>query len=134
MSKIKKVVALADMPARLIRELDDQLNNLFYAFDHGHSLDTLEHFLTQKSFAIAFIQKSSFYSKDDEFYVIDLEDPYLDDYDLENLLNDDCDSFTFKDYQKLFSNNVLIDSIREMITYLLEFPVDLSVFGDVSIT
>ena len=128
MSKIKKVVALPDLPVRLISQLDDQLNGLFYVFDHG-SLDGLEHFLTQKSFAIAF-------TEEDEFYVIDLEDPYLDDYDLtdpENLLTDDCDSFTFIDYQKLFSSNVLINSIREMITDLLEFPVDLSVFGDVSI-
>ena len=135
MSKIKKVVALADLPMRFISELEYQLRDLLYAADHG-SLDDLEHFLTQKSFALAFVQKSSYYSKDDEFYVIDLEDQCLDDYDLtdpKNLLNDDCDSFTFIDYQKLFSSNVLINSIREMITDLLEFPVDLSVFGDVSI-
>ena len=134
MSKIKKVIALADLPMRFISELEYQLRDLLYAADHG-SLDDLEHFLTQKSFAIAFVQKSSYYSKDD-FFIIDLEDPYLDDYDLtdpENLLNDDCHSFTYKDYQKLFSSNVLINSIREMITELLEFPVDLSVFGDVSI-
>ena len=129
MSKIKKVVALADLPVRLIHELDDQLNNnLFYAADHG-SLDDLEHFLTQKSFALAF-------TKEDDFFIIDLEDQCLDDYDLtdpKNLLSDDCYSFTYKDYQELFSSNVLINSIREMITDLLEFPVDLYVFGDVSI-
>ena len=129
MYKIRKVVALPDLPIRLISQLDDQLNDLFYAFDHG-SLDDLEHFLTQKSFALAF-------TKEDDFFVIDLEDQYLDDYDLtdpENLLSDDCYSFTYKDYQELFSSNVLINSIREMITDLLEFPVDLSVFGEVSIT
>ena len=127
MSKIKKVVSLPDLPIRLISQLDDQLNGLFYAYDHG-SLDDLEYFLTQKSFAIAFTE--------DEFYVIDLEDLYLDDYDLtdpENLLNDDCDSFTYNDYQKLFSSNVLINSIREMIAELLEVPPDLQVFGEVSI-
>ena len=128
MSKIKKVVALADLPMRFISELEYQLRELLYAAEHGSSGD-LEYFLTQKSFALAF-------TKEDDFFIIDLEDPYLDDYDLtdpENLLNDDCDSFTYKDYQKLFSGNVLIQSIREMITELLEFPVDLSVFGDVSI-
>ena len=128
MSKIKKVVALADLPMRFISELEYQLRDLLYAADHG-SLDDLEHFLTQKSFAIAF-------TEEDEFYVIDLEDQRLDDYDLtdpKNLLNDDCHSFTYKDYQALFSSNVLINSIREMITDLLEFPVDLSVFGEVSI-
>lgn len=129
MSKIKKVVALPDLPVRLISQLDDQLNDLlFYAFDHGNSLDILKHFLTQKSFALAFTKNN--------FFVIDLEDPCLDDYDLtdpKNLLNDDCDSFTYKEYQELFSGNVLISSIREMITELLEFPVDLSVFGGVSI-
>ena len=128
MSKIKKVIALADLPVRFISELDDRLNCLFYAYDHG-SLDDLEHFLTQKSFALAF-------TKDYEFYIIDLEDPCLTDYDLtdpKNLLSDDCYSFTYKDYQELFSSNVLINSIREMITDLLEFPVDLSVFGEVSI-
>ena len=128
MSKIKKVVALADLPMRFISELEYQLRDLLYAADHG-SLDDLEHFLTQKSFALAF-------TEEDDFCVIDLEDPYLDDYDLtdpENLLSDDCYSFTYKDYQELFSSNVLINSIREMITDLLEFPVDLSVFGDVSI-
>ena len=128
MSKIKKVVALADLPMRFISELEYQLRDLFYAADHG-SLDDLERFLTQKSFALAF-------TKEDDFFIIDLEDQCLDDYDLtdpKNLLNDDCDSFTFIDYQKLFSSNVLINSIREMITDLLEFPVDLSVFGEVSI-
>lgn len=134
MSKIKKVIALADLPVRFISELEYQLRDLLYAADRG-SLDDLEHFLTQKSFALAFIPRSSFYSKD-EFYVIDLEDPNLVDYDLtdpKDLLNDDCHSFTYKDYQELFSGNVLIQSIREMITELLEFPVDLSVFGEVSI-
>lgn len=128
MPKIKKVVTLAELPVRLIRELDNQLNDLFYAFDHGNSLDNLEHFLTQKAFVLAFT--------DDEFFVIDLEDPCLDDYGLtdpKNLLNYDCDSFTYEDYIALFSDNVLIQSIREMITELLEFPVDLSVFGEVSI-
>ena len=130
MSKIKKVVALADLPVRLISQLDDQLNDLFTVYyDHGSSLDNLERFLTQKPFAIAF-------TKEDDFFVIDLEDPCLTDYDLtdpKNLLNDDCDSFTYKDYQELFSSNVLIQTIREMITDLLEIPVDLSVFGEVSI-
>ena len=36
-------------------------------------------------------------------------------------------------YQELFSGNVLIQSIREKITELLEIPVDLSIFGEVSI-
>ena len=129
MSKIKKVVALPDLPVRLISELDDRLNCLFYAYDFTSSLDDLEHFLTQKPFALAF-------TKEDDFFIIDLEDPCLTDYDLtdpKNFLNDDCDSFTYKDYQALFSSNVLIQSIREMITDLLEFPVDLSIYGEVSI-
>ena len=129
MSKIKKIIALADLPVRFISELDDRLNCLFYAYDRGRSLDDLERFLTQKPFALAF-------TKEDDFFIIDLEDPCLSDYDLtdpKNLLNDDCHSFTYKDYPALFSSNVLIQTIREMITDLLEFPVDLSVFGEVSI-
>lgn len=130
MSKIKKVVALGDLPVSLISQLDDQLNDLFTVYyDHGRSLDDLERFLVQKPFVIAF-------TKEDDFFIIDLDDPCLSDYDLtdpKNLLNDDCYSFTYKDYQELFSGNVLIQSIREKITELLEIPVDLSVFGDVSI-
>ena len=53
MSKIKKVIALADLPVRFISELDDRLNCLFYAYDHGRSLDDLERFLMQKPFALA---------------------------------------------------------------------------------
>jgi hypothetical protein len=59
----------------------------------------------------------------------------LEDYDLtdpKNLL-DDADSFTIKEYQKLFSGNVLISSVRGKITELLEIPYDLRIFGDVVI-
>lgn len=125
MSKIKKILSLPDLPLRLLAQLDDQLNNLFYQFE-GDLVD-LRSYLIEKRFTIASIGK-------DDFYILDCEELQLEEYDLadpKNLLNSDCDSFTIKEYQELFSGNVLISSIRERITELLEVPYYLSDFGEV---
>lgn len=121
MSKIKKVLSLYDLPLRLLAQLDDQLNDLFYHFEGD--LDDLGSYLTEKRFTIASIGK-------DDFFVLDCSELQLGDYDLtdpKNLL-DDADSFTIKDYKELFYGNALISSVREKITELLEVPYNLQVF------
>lgn len=127
MSKIKKILALQDLPLRLLVQLDDQLRDILYQQDFGN-IEDAEIFLTQKSFAIAFVKV------DDFFFVIDCEDPRLEDFDLTDPKNslDGADSFTIKDYQELFSGNFLIYAVREKITELLEVPIDLQTFGGVS--
>jgi hypothetical protein len=125
MSKIKTILSLQDLPLGLLTQFDSQLNDLFYHFD-GDLYD-LERYLTDRQFTIVQVN--------DEFLILDLEELQLEDYDLtdpKNLL-DDADSFTIKEYQKLFSGNVLISSVRGKITELLEIPYDLRIFGDVVI-
>lgn len=129
MPKIKKILVLQDLPLRLLGQLDNQLNDLFYHFEGD--LDDLENYLTEKRFIIALAREYDLYILDCE--EVQLEDYDLEDYDLddpENLL-EDADSFTIKEYQELFSSSVLIESIREKITELLEVPYDLRAFGEV---
>lgn len=133
MCKITKILSLSDLPLRLLMQFDNQLNDLFYHFDGD--LDDLEYYLTDRQFTIAqVIDDETFFVADGEFFILDLDELQLEDYDLtdpEDLLNSCFDSFTIAEYQKLFSSGVLIESIREKITELLEIPYDLQVFGDI---
>ena len=124
MSKIENILALQDLPLRLLAQFDNQLNDLFYHFEGD--LDDLEYYLTARRFTIAQVK--------DEFLILDLEELRLEDYDLtdpKNLL-DDADSFTIKEYQELLSSGILIRSVRYKIMKLLEIPYDLQVFGEVA--
>ena len=103
-------------------QLDNQLNDLFYHFDGD--LDDLEYYLTDRQFTIAQVNDDeNFFVDDDEFFILDFDDELqLENYDLtdpKNLL-DDADTFTIAEYQALFYSSVLLESIREKITELLE--------------
>lgn len=134
MPKITKILSLSDLPLRLLGQFDDQLNDLFYHFEGD--LDDLESYLTDRRFTIAQVNDDkNFFVGDNEFFILDCDGWQLEDYDLsdpEDLLNSSCDSFTIAEYERLFSSGVLIKSIREKITELLEVPYYLHVFGEVA--